>query len=152
MLGFDDFRAVSCRILLTRMLGFARIGVPSRSRREEVDAAVAQQPPQIGNAPPPGIRLRRFQLALLHSSRRPPEVSKDHPDSGVSRSKCRALPSSTRSNAQVGGELAAGPDASTWSRSSRSGVGPRDLPDFLRLVPGEGLSSNTSGMRTSKGI
>lgn len=61
-------------------------------------------------------------------------------------------PSFTRSIAQFGPELAAVCDASTWSRSSGMGVGRRDLPDFLRVVPGAGLSSNTSGMRTSRGI
>ena len=62
------------------------------------------------------------------------------------------FPSFTRSSAQVGVELAPVGDASTWSKSVGKGVGRKDLPDFLRVVPGAGLSSKTSGMRTSRGI
>jgi len=43
-------------------------------------------------------------------------------------------------------------DGAARSRSSGEGVGRRDFPDFRRVLPGAGVSSKTSGMRTSRGI
>src|SRR4029453_2211251 len=58
-----------------------------------------------------------------------------------------ALPLFTHSHAQMGAELAGVCDA----RSSGCESGLRVLPDFLRVAPGAGLSSRTSGIRTSRG-